>query len=137
MTTATRTWRSSTASRSGTAYFRTGDLGRLDEDGRLYITGRKKLLIEVGGYKVDPIEVEDVVIAHPKIREAVVVGVAGEIPGEEIVKAVVVLSEDFEERELLDFCEERLANFKVPRMVEFRDEIPRSPLGKVLRKYLI
>jgi len=118
-------------------YFRTADLGRLDEEGRLYITGRKKLLIEVGGYKVDPIEVEDVVIAHPKIREAVVVGVAGEIPGEEVVKAVVVLSEDCEERELLDFCQDRLANFKVPRMVEFRDEIPRSPLGKVLRKYLV
>jgi long-chain acyl-CoA synthetase len=118
-------------------FFRTADLGRLDEEGRLYITGRKKLLIEVGGYKVDPIEVEDVVIAHPKIREAVVVGVAGEIPGEEVVKAVVVLSEDCEERELLDFCQDRLANFKVPRMVEFRDEIPRSPLGKVLRKYLV
>jgi long-chain acyl-CoA synthetase len=118
-------------------YFRTADLGRLDGEGRLYITGRKKLLIEVGGYKVDPIEVEDVVVAHPKIREAVVVGVAGEIPGEEVVKAVVVLSEDCEERELLDFCQDRLANFKVPRMVEFRDEIPRSPLGKVLRKYLV
>lgn len=117
--------------------FLTGDLGRLDEDGRLYITGRKKLLIEVGGYKVDPIEVEDVVIAHPKVREAIVVGVAGEVDGEEVVKAVVVPGEDLDERELIAFCQERLANYKVPRTVELRDEIPRSPLGKVLRKYLI
>jgi long-chain acyl-CoA synthetase len=118
-------------------FFETADIGRLDEEGRLYITGRRKLLIEVGGYKVDPIEVEDVVVAHPKVREAIVVGVAGAVDGEEMVKAVVVPSEDLEERELVDFCQDRLANFKVPRAVEIRDEIPRSPLGKVLRKYLI
>jgi long-chain acyl-CoA synthetase len=118
-------------------FFETADIGRLDEEGRLYITGRRKLLIEVGGYKVDPIEVEDVVVAHPKVREAVVVGVAGAVDGEEMVKAVVVPSEDLDERELVDFCQDRLANFKVPRAVEIRDEIPRSPLGKVLRKYLI
>ena len=59
-------------------YFITGDLGKLDDEGRLTITGRKKLLIEVGGYKVDPIEVEDVVVAHPKVGEAVVVGVPGQ-----------------------------------------------------------
>ena len=57
-------------------WFLTGDLGRLDDAGRLYVTGRKKLLIEVAGHKVDPIEVEDVVLAHPKVREAVVVGIS-------------------------------------------------------------
>ena len=118
-------------------YFITGDLGRLDDEGRLTITGRKKLLIEVGGYKVDPIEVEDVVLAHPKVGEAVVVGVLGKVAGEEVVKAVVVPSEEVEERELIAFCQERLANFKVPQVVEFREEIPKSPLGKILRKYLI
>jgi long-chain acyl-CoA synthetase len=118
-------------------FFITGDLGQLDDDGRLTITGRKKLLIEVGGYKVDPIEVEDVVIAHPKVGEAVVVGVPGKVAGEEVVKAVVVPSETVEERELITFCQERLANFKVPQVVEFREEIPKSPLGKILRKYLI
>jgi long-chain acyl-CoA synthetase len=118
-------------------HFLTGDLGRLDDDGRLTITGRKKLLIEVGGYKVDPIEVEDVVAAHPKVGEAVVVGVAGEIQGEELVKAVVVPSDELEERELISFCQERLANYKVPRLVELREEIPKSPLGKILRKYLV
>jgi len=117
-------------------YF-TGDLGRLDEEGRLFLAGRKKLLIEVGGYKVDPIEVQDVLEEHPSIEEAIVVGVAGEVEGEEEVKAVAVPSEDCEEREVLAFCRQRLANFKVPRTVEFRDEIPKSPLGKVLRKYLV
>jgi long-chain acyl-CoA synthetase len=118
-------------------YFITGDLGRVDDEGRLTITGRKKLLIEVGGYKVDPIEVEDVVLAHPKVGEAVVVGVHGKVAGEEVVKAVVVPSEEVEERELIAFCQERLANFKVPQLVEFREEIPKSPLGKILRKYLV
>jgi long-chain acyl-CoA synthetase len=117
-------------------YF-TGDLGRLDEDGQLYLEGRKKLLIEVGGYKVDPVEVQDVICAHPAVSEAIVVGVAGQAEGEEAVKAVVVPAADCEDRELIAFCQERLANFKVPRSVEFRDEIPTSPLGKVLRKYLV
>ncbi len=117
--------------------FMTGDLGALDEDGRLSIKGRKKLLIEVGGYKVDPIEVEDVLVAHDKVEDVVVVGVAGAKPGEETVKAVVVPREECERRELIEYCREHLANYKVPREVEFRDEIPKSPLGKVLRKYLM
>jgi long-chain acyl-CoA synthetase len=117
-------------------YF-TGDLGLLDDDGLLYLQGRKKLLIEVGGYKVDPIEVQDVIVAHPAVNEAIVVGVASETAGEETVKAVVVPASDCEEGELIAFCRERLANFKVPKAVEFRDEIPTSPLGKVLRKYLV
>ena len=117
--------------------FQTGDLGQLDADGRLTITGRKKLLIEVGGYKVDPIEVQDVVEAHPSVAEAVVVGVPGATPGAEVVKAVVVPSAELDERALIDFCRERLANYKVPQLVELRDEIPKSPLGKVLRKYLV
>lgn len=117
--------------------FFTGDLGRLDERGLLYLAGRKKLLIEVGGYKVDPIEVQDVILEHPSVGEAIVVGVASEVDGEELVKAVVVPRADCQERELIGFCRERLANFKIPRMVEFRDEIPKSPLGKVLRKYLV
>ena len=117
--------------------FQTGDLGVLDAEGRLTITGRKKLLIEVGGYKVDPIEVEDVVAAHPKVAEAVVVGVPGKGPGEEVVKAVIVPSAEVGEREVIDFCRERLANYKVPQVVELREEIPKSPLGKILRKYLV
>lgn len=117
-------------------YF-TGDLGRIDESGMLYLEGRKKLLIETGGFKIDPIEVEAVLAAHPAVSESVVVGVDTEIAGEQRVKAVVVSSGDPDEREIVAFCRERLANFKVPQEVEFRDEIPKSPLGKVLRKYLV
>jgi long-chain acyl-CoA synthetase len=116
-------------------WFRTGDLGHLDPEGRLYLTGRRKLLIEVGGYKVDPIEVQDVICAHPQVREAVVVGVPAN--GGEAVKAVVVPGVELSDRELLRHCREHLASFKVPQIVERRAEIPRSPLGKVLRKYLV
>jgi long-chain acyl-CoA synthetase len=117
-------------------YF-TGDLGHIDAEGRVFITGRKKLFIEVAGHKVDPVEVEDVLAEHPKVREAVVVGVRGRAEGDEIVKAAVVAVDGCEQRELISFCRERLANFKVPQIVEFREEIPKSPLGKILRKYLI
>ncbi len=117
--------------------FLTGDVGHLDADGRLYLDGRRKLLIEVGGLKVDPVEVQDVIGAHPSVSDVIVVGVRGESEGEETVKAVVVPSEDCDEAELIALCRERLANFKVPRTVEFRDGIPRSPLGKVLRKDLV
>lgn len=115
----------------------TGDSGRMDAEGHLFITGRTKAFIAVAGYKVDPVEVEGVLMEHPKVREAVVVGVPGKADGEEIVKAAIVAGDSCEQRELVAFCQERLANFKVPRIVEFRDEIPKSPLGKVLRKYLI
>ena len=118
-------------------FFFTGDLGRLDADGRLWITGRKKLFIEVAGNKVDPVEVEDVLATHPQVREAVVVGIPGKTPGEENVKAVVVTDGPVDKKELIELCRERLAFYKVPRFVEFRDEIPKSPLGKVLRKYLV
>ncbi len=118
-------------------YF-TGDLGRYDEAGRLYLEGRKKLLIETGGFKVDPIEVEAVLLDHPAVAEAVVVGVDTAVPGEQRVKAVLVASgAEPAAREITIYCRERLANFKVPQEVEFREEIPKSPLGKVLRKYLV
>jgi long-chain acyl-CoA synthetase len=118
-------------------WFRTGDRGRRDEAGRVVITGRSKLLIDAGGDKVDPIEIEDVLAVHPKVREVVVVGVAGDVEGEELIKAVVVADGACSERELTRYCQEHLANYKVPRLVEFREEIPRSSLGKVLRKYLV
>ena len=118
-------------------FFFTGDLGRLDGEGRLWLTGRKKLFIEVAGNKVDPVEVEDVLATHPKVREAVVVGVPGTVPGEENIKAVVVAEAPIDEKELIGLCRDRLAFYKVPRIVEFREEIPKSPLGKVLRKYLV
>jgi long-chain acyl-CoA synthetase len=117
--------------------FLSGDRGRLDAEGRLFITGRKKLLIDVKGDKVDPIEVEDVLAVHPKVGEVVVVGVASDVEGEELIKAVVVARRECHERELIRYCRERLADYKVPQLVEFREDIPRSTGGKVLRKYLV
>jgi long-chain acyl-CoA synthetase len=118
-------------------WFRSGDRGRVDEQGRLFLTGRTKRLIDVRGDKVDPIEVEDVLAVHPKVGEVVIVGVESGVPGEELVKAVVVPAGDCQERELIRYCRERLADYKVPSRVEFREEIPTGPGGKVLRKYLI
>lgn len=117
--------------------FLTNDRGRLDDHGRLRLTGRKQMLIDVKGDKVEPIEVEDVLAVHPKVREVVVVGVASAAEGEDVIKAVVVPDGACQERELIRFARERLSNYKVPQMVEFRDEIPRSPSGDVLRKYLV
>jgi long-chain acyl-CoA synthetase len=118
--------------------FWTGDLGKKDEAGRLYLTGRKKLLIDTGGRKVDPLEVEEILSNHPKIQEAVVVGVKGDYAGE-LVKAVLVkkYQENCGEGEIFSFCKERLAEFKIPKIIEFRPEIPKSPLGKILRKELV
>jgi long-chain acyl-CoA synthetase len=118
-------------------WFVSADRGRIDEQGRLFITGRRKLLIDVRGDKVDPVEVEDVLAVHPKVREVVVVGVASGVEGEELVKAVVVPAGECQERELIRYCRERLADYKVPQRIEFREEIPVSSSGKVLRKYLL
>lgn len=117
-------------------YFLPGDLGLVDADGRLYIKGRKKLLINVAGNKVDPLDVEAVIKTHPKVRDVVVLGSPDPNYGE-MVKAVVVVAEDgCAAEEITALCSQRLAWYKVPKRVEFRTEIPRSPLGKILRKYL-
>lgn len=114
-----------------------GDLGMLDEEGRLTIAGRTKIFIDVLGHKVDPLEVEDVLLLHPAVEEAVVVGTRSATSDAEVIKAAVVTNAPASERELIHFCKERLASFKVPQVIEFRDEIPRSTLGKVLRKELV
>src|SRR4051812_7524910 len=118
-------------------WFFTNDRGRLDEQGRLHLTGRKQQLIDVKGDKVDPIEVEDVLAVHPQVREVVVVGIESGAEGEDLIKAVVVPDGPCRARELIRFARARLSNYKVPQMVEFRDEIPRSVSGDVLRKYLV
>lgn len=117
-------------------FFFTGDLGKKDERGRLYITGRKKIFIDSGGEKVDPLEIEQVLTTHPAVSEAVVVGIAGPYGGQAI-KAVIVPRGALTELEILLYCKQRLSDFKVPRVVEFRDALPKSPLGKILRKDLI
>jgi long-chain acyl-CoA synthetase len=117
-------------------YFWPGDVGKTDERGYLYIQGRAAWLVSSAGRKVDPMEVEAVIAAFPKVREVVVVGVPGYL-GEHVVKAVIVPREACNEQEIVAFCQERLADFKIPRLVEFVDEIPRNTSGKILRKNLI
>jgi long-chain acyl-CoA synthetase len=117
-------------------WFFTGDLGRLDGDGRLFLTGRKKLFVATGGYKVNCLEVEDALAEHPCVAEVAVVG-SPTRAGDELVKAVVVCRQPCEPEELVAFCRQRLADHKVPRIVEIVAELPRSPLGKVLRKDLV
>lgn len=114
--------------------FLTGDVGKKDEKGRIYLVGRKKLFIDTGGNKVDPIEVEDVLHQHPNVKEAVVVG-CQDFEGVEIIKAVIVLKGNCREQDIIAYCQERLADFKVPRSVEFRTSLPKDPIfGKIKRK---
>ena len=121
--------------RNGWLY--TGDLAKMDEDGFFYIVGRKKDLIIASGYNVYPIEVEEVLYSHPKILEAAVFGVPDPYRGE-TVKAVVVLKEKdvMTEEEIINFCRERLAAYKVPRRVTFIDELPKTAVGKILKRKL-
>ncbi len=118
-------------------WLHTGDLGYRDEDGYFFITDRKKDLIIRGGYNISPREVEEVLYSHHDIEEAAVIGVPDK-RGEEIVKAFVVLKEgeQADEKSILEFCNQHLTGFKVPRSVEFRDSLPKNATGKVLHKEL-
>ncbi|SET34761.1 long-chain acyl-CoA synthetase [Salinibacillus kushneri] len=115
----------------------TGDLARMDEDGFFYIVGRKKELIIASGYNVYPIEVEDVLYTHPGILEAAVIGVPDKYRGETI-KAVIVCKENasLTEEEVIAHCRNKLAAYKVPRIVEFTDELPKTAVGKILKRAL-
>lgn len=118
-------------------WMRTGDLGYLDDDGFLFIVDRKKDLIIRGGYNVYPREVEEVLYAHPGVVEAAVIGVPDERLGEE-VKAFIIPRDGAEltTQDVIDFCKERLAAYKYPRLVEFRSEMEHGPTGKILKTEL-
>lgn len=118
-------------------YFYTGDLGHINADGGLVLTGRKKAYIEVAGNKVDPEEIEAVLVTHELVQEAVVVAIQSSDSYNDAIKAVLVTSSECTAAEVISFCRDKLAPFKVPSTVEFIAEIPKSPLGKVLRKYLL
>jgi long-chain acyl-CoA synthetase len=115
----------------------TGDVGFMDENGWYYIVDRKKDQINASGYKVWPREVEDVLVEHPAVKEAAVVGVPDEYRGES-VKAFVSLNpgQSADEQELIAFCKERMAAYKYPRQVELIDELPKTVTGKILRRQL-
>ncbi|WP_055108284.1 long-chain-fatty-acid--CoA ligase [Paenibacillus ihumii] len=116
----------------------TGDLGRMDEDGFFYILDRRKDLIIAGGYNIYPREVEEVLFEHPDVAEAIVAGVFDPYRGE-TVKAYVVLRSGAspDEESLKQWCKEKLAAYKVPKIYEFRDSLPKTLAGKVLRRKLI
>ena len=118
-------------------WFHTGDLARIDADGYYTIVDRKKDMVLVSGFNVYPIEVENVLLRHPKILDAAVIGVPDEYQGES-VKAVLVLrpGQSLEQTEVTDYCREHLAAYKVPRHVEVRTDLPKSPTGKVLKREL-
>ncbi|GAA4910175.1 long-chain-fatty-acid--CoA ligase [Streptomonospora salina] len=118
-------------------WFRTGDIARRDDEGYYFIVDRAKDLIIRGGYNVYPREVEEVLIAHPSVSLAAVVGVQHDTHGEEVA-AFVVAEEGTEptEQELIDHCREQLAAFKYPRSVEFRDALPMNATGKILKREL-
>jgi long-chain acyl-CoA synthetase len=115
----------------------TGDIAIRDEDGYMFIVDRKKDMIIAGGFNIYPREIDEVLFQHPKIAEAVSLGVKDQYRGE-TVKAYVVLKpgESCTEKEVIDFCKEKLAPYKVPKLVEFREAIPKSAVGKILRKVL-
>ncbi len=126
-----------TAEAMKNGWYHTGDLGKVDEEGYFYIVDRKKDMLIVGGMNVYPREVEEVLYTHPALRDAAVIGAPDPLRGEEVV-AVVVLKPDanITDRELIHYCRERLANFKVPRKVIFRDAMPMGGTGKVLKRLL-
>lgn len=123
------------ALRDGWLY--TGDLAKMDEDGYFYIVDRIKDMIISGGYNIYPRDVEEVLYEHPKVKEAAIIGVPDEYRGE-AVKAFVVLKdgEKATEQEIIDFCRAKMAKYKAPREVEFRSELPKTIVGKVLRRRL-
>jgi long-chain acyl-CoA synthetase len=118
-------------------WLHTGDIGVMDEDGFFRIVDRLKDVIITGGENIYPREIEDVLMSHPKIHEVAVAGVKHQVGGE-VAKAYIVLrpGETMDRREVLQFCSDKLAKYKVPRQIEFREELPKSAAGKILRRAL-
>ncbi len=118
-------------------YFLTGDLGTMDEDGFFKVVDRKKDMFIVGGFNVYPREIEEVLYQHPKVLEAAVVGIP-DIQRGDNVKAYIVLKpgETATAEEILDYCRQNLTRYKVPREIEFRDALPKTMVGKILRRTL-
>lgn len=123
------------ALRDGWLY--TGDIAKMDEEGYVYIMDRKKDMIIASGYNIYPRDIEEVLYEHPSVQEAVVIGIPDEYRGE-TVKAFVVLKQGktASDEEIISFCKQHLAVYKVPKMLEFRQELPKTNVGKILRRVL-
>jgi len=114
-----------------------GDIGHLDEDGYLTISDRKKDLIVASGFNIYPNEIDGILFSHPKILEACCIGIPDEYRGE-TVKAYIMVKpgETLTKEEVISYCREKLAAYKVPKEIEFIDELPKSAIGKILRREL-
>ena len=117
-------------------WFRTGDMGRMDERGYVYVEDRKKDMILVSGFNVYPNEVEGVVVSHDGVLEAAVIGVPDARSGEAVKLFAVKRDPNLTKEQLVEHCKKGLAGYKVPKHVEFRDELPKTNVGKVLRRAL-
>ena len=126
-----------TANQLRDGWLHTGDIAQVDDEGYIFIVDRKKDMIIAGGFNIYPREIDEVLFQHPKVMEAVSVGIPDEYRGE-TVKAFVILNpgETATNEEIIDFCTEKLAAYKVPKSVEFRESLPKSAVGKILRKVL-
>jgi long-chain acyl-CoA synthetase len=118
-------------------WYLSGDIGKFDEDGYLSVVDRKKDMIIAGGYNIYPVELDNVLMDHPKILEACTIGIPDKYRGE-TVKAFIVKKKEHEltEEEVVDYCKKNLAAYKIPKMIEFVDELPKSAVGKILRRKL-
>jgi long-chain acyl-CoA synthetase len=118
-------------------WFYTGDIGYFDEEGYLTISDRKKDLIVASGFNIYPKEIDEILFEHPRIIEACCIGVPDEYRGE-TVKAYIVIKpgETLTKQEVISFCKEKMAAYKVPTLVEFIGELPKSAIGKIMRREL-
>ncbi|OEU65112.1 MAG: long-chain-fatty-acid--CoA ligase [Desulfobacterales bacterium PC51MH44] len=117
-------------------FFKTGDLGFMNEDGFVKIVDRKKDMIIVSGFNVYPNEIEEIVVGHDKVLECAAIGVPDEKCGEAVKLFIVKKEPSLSENELRSFCKEKLAGYKVPKFIEFRQKLPKSNVGKILRREL-
>jgi crotonobetaine/carnitine-CoA ligase len=119
-------------------WFHSGDLGYVDEDGDFHFVGRKKDIIRRGGENISAAAIEHVLMTHPKIMDAAVIPVPDKIRGEEVKACIVTRpGEEPTYKEIIEFCEENLASFKVPRYIEVRDSLPKTPSERVQKQKLI
>ena len=114
----------------------TGDIAKMDEDGFFYIVDRKKDMIIVSGFNVFPNEIEEVAAMHDGILEAAAIGIPHEVSGEVVKLFVVKKDENLNEQQIIEHCKSLLTGYKVPKMIEFKDELPKSNVGKILRREL-
>jgi long-chain acyl-CoA synthetase len=118
-------------------WLHTGDLAKKDEDGYVYIVDRKKDMVIVSGLNVYPREVEEALYKHPKVRDAAVIGAPDDLRGEKVIAYIVPKEgEEIHSKEILRWLKERLAAYKIPRHIEFREDLPRNSTGKIMKRML-